>query len=59
MEETIRTAKLFRYFHAGEWKMGYYNSSGGIFVSQVRDTIVTVTARVSAQYVERLRKGAP
>ena len=59
VEETIRNARPFRYFHAGEWKIGYYNSSGGIFVSQVKDTIVTVMAQVKAQYVERLRKGAP
>ena len=59
VEETLRNERPFHYFHEGEWKVGYYNRSSGIFVSQVRGTIVTVITQVRAQYVENLRKGAP
>jgi hypothetical protein len=54
--QILKNAIPFRFLHAGSEKQGYYAAQRRIFVSIAGDTVTTVTAGVSEQYIEGLRK---
>jgi hypothetical protein len=55
----INTIKPFKYYHAGEWKLGYYDPKTMIFIGRAGDKITTVIGDVKMNYINNLIKNKP
>jgi hypothetical protein len=57
VETVLDGVKPFEYYHQGKWKLGYY--SGGLFIAQSEDTIITVIADTPPEYIAKLKEIKP
>ncbi|MBX9472844.1 RHS repeat-associated core domain-containing protein [Microcella sp.] len=57
--ESVLSRQPFPYFHADEWKLGFYNPASGIFLGSVDGRVTTVIDRVSQGYIDNLRAVQP
>jgi RHS repeat-associated protein len=58
-QNILRAVKPFKYFHQGEWKLGYFDESAGIFIGKAGNTITTVIGEVTKNYIKNLMKAKP
>ena len=58
---TVKNGESFDFYHKGEWKKGYYDEVGKIFVSTNRDSgkVITVINDVSRNYINNLKSVNP
>lgn len=55
----VGTVEPFRYYHQKQWKTGYYDADGGIFVASSGGVVITVFTHVAPRYIERLKRARP
>lgn len=55
----VNSVQPFRYFHQGQWKLGYYDSSTGLFVATSGSVVITVFTDATPQYIQRLKRAKP
>ena len=59
VESVIENEQPFQYFHAGQWKTGYYDANSGTFVGVSNGSIRTVIANAKPQYIGNLQAAQP
>jgi hypothetical protein len=55
--EVLTVIEPFTYYHEGEWKDGYYDPAGRLFVAVAEDRILTVMSDVPKSYIDDLLAG--
>lgn len=55
----MKTIKPFKYYHEGQWKLGYYDPKTKIFVGRAGNDITTVIDDVKPNYINNLLKSKP
>lgn len=59
VDDLVSTQKPFDYFHAGVWKVGYYDEAQRVFVGSVDGTITTVIDNATPNYIRNLMAATP
>ncbi len=58
LQNALLNNEPFKYFHDGQWKLGYYDEISKVFVAVLMETrtILTVINNTSPNYIENLKK---
>lgn len=59
VRRTVEKGETFRYWHAGKWKTGYYDSDKKLFIATDGHVVITVITGASRRYVENLKRKKP
>ena len=59
VERLVGATRPFRYFHQGQWKLGYFDPASGLFVATAGGVVITVFTDATPKYVERLKRAKP
>ena len=59
VERLVAATEPFRYFHQGQWKLGYFDPPSGLFVATAGGVVITVFTDATPKYVERLKRAKP
>lgn len=57
--KTIESGEIFRYYHQGGWKTGYYDPAKRLFIATAEGVVITVITDASRSYVDRLKRKKP
>jgi len=59
VEGVLQDEQPFQYFHAGQWKTGYYDPNSGVFVGTANGNVTTVINGAKPQYIANLQAAQP